>query len=106
MTTPLDYLAIPEDIFNHSDIENHLWNSKSATVKELEHKKLHAIYKGAPTIWSADRGATHTLWCGSGPGRGSRPAILKKTVLLVGIDEVDDKIIWEKWKIKTIFSSL
>ena len=103
MQTTTQSLAIPEHITDHTEIAKHLWNSMAATVKEREFGKTHDVYQGAPTLWAAERGATHTVWCGIGPGRGVRPAILKKTVLLVGIDEVDDKIIWEKWNIKTIF---
>lgn len=70
-------------------------------VRESEFKRDHEVYEGAPCDWSAERGATHTLWTGNGPGRGTRPAILKKTRLHVGIDEAPDgKIVWEVWEVR------
>jgi len=96
-------LAIPAGMYDHKAVANHLWNTTCNVVKELEYKRLHDVYDGAPCEWSAERGATHTLWCGEGPGRGSRPVIMKKTVMMVGIDEADDQIVWEKWNIKAIF---
>ena len=66
--------------------------------KEREHGLHHEVYEGAPCEWSRDRGATHTLWCGAGHGRGTRPARLLKTRLLVGVDELPgDQIQWETW---------
>jgi hypothetical protein len=59
----------------------------------------HEVWDGAPCDWSRVRGATHTLDCGIGPGRGTRPAKLLKSVIYVGIDEADDMIVWEKWSI-------
>lgn len=78
-------------------------------VREKEFGKAHDVYTGAPCEWSAARGATHTLYCGEVegkygmPGKGTRPAILKKTVLYVGTDEQNDQIVWEKWDIKTLW---
>lgn len=92
-------------------LETELRNRKTPItgVREKEHGKTHDVYTGAPCAWSAERGATHTLYCGevSGPfarpGTGTRPAKLLKSVLYVGIDEVDDQIVWEKWDIRTLF---
>lgn len=68
------------------------------SFKEATYGKSHDVFDGAPDQWAADRGATHTLWCGKGPGRGTRPAKLLKTRLHVGTDEVDDgSIVWEVW---------
>lgn len=70
-------------------------------VREQDHRKDHVVLDGAPCEWSRERGATHTLDCGSGPGRGTRPAILKKTRLWVGVDELEGGIIkWETWTVK------
>ena len=79
-------------------------------VREKTYGKNHDIYTGAPCDWSAERGATHTLYCGETegpfrrPGTGTRPARLLKTVLYVGTDEEADQILWEKWQIQTIFT--
>ena len=73
------------------------------TVREETYKKTHEIYSGAPCEWSAARGATHTLYCGEGPGRGTRPVKLLKTVLYLGTTEDNETIVWEKWHIKRIF---
>lgn len=72
-------------------------------VKEKQYKKTHEVFTGPPCEWSAERGATHTLYCGEGPGRGTRPAKLAKTVLYVGTDEINDQIVWEKWQIKIVY---
>ena len=67
-------------------------------VREQEFKKLHEVFQGAPNTWAKERGATHTLWTGTGIGKGTRPAKLLKTRLYVGIDEDEQgQIIWEKW---------
>lgn len=66
---------------------------------EKELKNRHCVYDGPPCEWSKERGATHTLYCGDGIGKGTRPAKLLKTVLYVGTDELDDDIVWEKWDI-------
>jgi len=87
---------------NHTDIFNHLWDVPHTSVRERLYGRIHDIYDGAPNEWAAERGATHTLWTGIGLGRGSRPAILKNTVLCVAIDESDDQITWGKWDIKHI----
>jgi hypothetical protein len=72
-------------------------------VREREFKKGHDVFDGAPNDWSAERGATHTLDCGSGAGRGTRPARLLKTVLYVGVDEdADGQIVWEKWNVTLV----
>jgi len=79
-------------------------------VREKTYGKTHDIYTGAPCDWSAERGATHTLYCGETtepfgcPGRGTRPAKLLKTVLYVGLDEENDAIVWEKWQIQTLWT--
>ena len=80
-------------------------------VREKEYGKTHDVYTGAPCDWSSEQGATHTLYCGETegkygiPGKGTRPAILKKTVLYVGTDEDEyGKIVWEKWDIKTLWT--
>lgn len=76
--------------------------SSLTIVTEKEFGKKHEIFDGAPDEWAAARGATHTLWCGEGIGRGTRPAILKKTVAYIGVDETDEGgIKWEKWQVKT-----
>ena len=77
-------------------------------VRELSVGETHTVLHGSPTGWAEARGATHTLYCGEGHGRGLRPARLLKTVLWVGTDEAptwdatDTKIVWEKWDIKTL----
>lgn len=66
--------------------------------REKEFGKDHEIYEGPPCEWSRARGATHTLWLGEGPGAGTRPAILLKTRVKVGVDEAPDgSIKWEVW---------
>ena len=72
-------------------------------VREAQYKRTHEVYGSAPCEWSEKQGATHTLYCGEGLGRGTRPAKLLKTVLYVGLDEEEDKIIWTKWDIKTLW---
>ena len=79
-------------------------------VKELSFGRNHEIRDGAPCEWSAARGATHTLITSEPKTKtangtpifgGTRPAILKKTVLHVGVDEGENEtIIWEKWQIR------
>jgi hypothetical protein len=77
-----------------------------STVREKVYGHSHEIYNGAPCEWSAARGATHTLYCGEGPGKGTRPVRLKKTVMYVGVDELPGEIIkWDKWEIKTIWKA-
>ena len=89
---------------NTHPIENWLREDRSLTgVREQEFKKEHEVYDRAPCDWSEAQGATHTLYCGEGCGKGTRPAKLLKTVLYVGTDEQDDKIVWEKWSIKTLY---
>jgi hypothetical protein len=66
--------------------------------RESEYKKTHEIYALPPSQWAAERGATHSLWCGDGHGRGTRPVIIKKTRILVGIDEtIGGGIEWQTW---------
>lgn len=73
------------------------------TVKEATHRKYHNVFDGAPCAWSKERGATHTLFCGEGPGRGTRPAKLLKTVLHVGVDEDGEGgIKWERWQVRHV----
>lgn len=77
--------------------------AKLTAVREKEYKRTHEVFEGAPCEWSAQRGATHTLWCGEGIGKGTRPAKLLKTRLYVGVDEKPDGfIVWEKWEIRQI----
>lgn len=69
------------------------------SFKESSFGKSHDVFDGAPSEWAAERGATHTLWCGKGPGRGTRPAKLLKTRLHVGIDESPEgDIVWSIWQ--------
>lgn len=76
-------------------------NGSYTIVREEDYKHDHQIFDGPPDEWAASHGATHTLWCGPGPGKGTRPAKLLKTVLYVGVDESDSVgIIWEKWDIQ------
>lgn len=98
---------------NNYPLETALRNRKTEIfgVKEKDFKKNHDVYLGAPCKWSAEQGATHTLYCGEvegpcgTPGRGTRPAKLLKSVLYVGIDEDDEgKIVWEKWSVKIQWS--
>jgi len=70
-----------------------------SVVTEKEHGKDHTVFDDAPCEWSKARGATHTLYCGDGQGKGTRPAILKKTVMFVGTNEIDNNIVWEKWNL-------
>jgi hypothetical protein len=70
--------------------------------KEKEYGLRHEVFNLPPDEWAAKYGATHTLFIPKEahmfPGRGTRPAILKKTVLYVGIDETEEGgIKWEKW---------
>ena len=75
--------------------------SKSHTlVIEKEFKKYHTVADNAPCEWSKALGATHTLlidWDGS-----TRPARLLKTVMYVGVDEVANDIVWQKWQVKVV----
>jgi hypothetical protein len=79
--------------------------AKSILVREKTHGLVHEVFETADG-WAEARGATHTLYCGEGQGRGIRPAKLAKTVLWVGVDETptadgtDSRIVWEKWDVK------
>jgi hypothetical protein len=77
-------------------------NNRSVTiVREKDYGKSHEVYDGAPCEWSASHGATHTLYCGEGVGKGTRPAKLLKTCLHVGVDESPEGgIVWEIWEIR------
>jgi len=77
--------------------------AKITGVKELQYGRTHEVFAGAPCQWSLERGATHTLYCGEGFGRGTRPAKLLKTRLYVGVDEQEDRIVWHKWDIRTLW---
>ena len=69
-------------------------------VTEATYGKGFQVWSAAPCAWSRDRGATHTLLVENDhAGGGTRPARLLKTVMYVGIDEVDNDIVWEKWRI-------
>jgi len=71
-------------------------------VRENSWGKRHEVREGAPCAWSAERGATHTLWLGEGPGRGTRPARLLKSRLYVGVDENEKgECVWERWEISS-----
>jgi len=79
-------------------------DNKSMTCsifREQEHKKEHEVYNLPPCEWAANYGATHTLYIGKKKdinGSGTRPAKLLKTVLYVGVDELEGGgIKWEKW---------
>ena len=87
-----------------------VWDKLIATagytrVREKTHGLVHEVFSCADG-WAEARGATHTLYCGEGHGRGIRAARLLQTVLWVGVDEVstadgtDHRIVWEKWDIK------
>jgi hypothetical protein len=66
--------------------------------REQSYKLTREIYATPPSQWASERGATHTLWCGVGHGRGTRPVIIKKTRILVGVDETPEGgIKWETW---------
>lgn len=62
----------------------------------------HEFFDAAPCVWSRDRGATHSLLITRDPDINgyTRPARLLKTCVYVGIDEVDNDIVWERWAIK------
>jgi hypothetical protein len=70
---------------------------KSFLVKEKQFGKYHEVYCVDHSDWAKERGATHTLYCGEGHGRGIRPAIVLKTCMYVGVDEENDQIVWERW---------
>lgn len=80
--------------------------SNYTSFKEKSFGVTFEVWEGAPCAWSEALGATHTLYCGEGHGRGTRPARLLKTVCYVGLDEAlaedGEKyiIVWEKWDIK------
>jgi hypothetical protein len=59
----------------------------------------HTFYDAAPCVWSRDRGATHSLILTRDPDLNgpTRPARLLKTCAYVGIDEVDNDIVWDRW---------
>ncbi len=63
------------------------------------HKRVrHYFFDAAPCVWSRDRGATHTLLITNWrPGDRTRPARLLKTCAYIGVDEVDNDIVWERW---------
>lgn len=60
----------------------------------------HEFWDAAPCVWSRDRGATHSLIITRDPDINghTRPARLLKTCAYVGIDEVDNDIVWERWE--------
>jgi len=66
-------------------------------VRELSCGHYHEFEDRAPCEWSAERGATHTLFTIDGP----RPAKLLKTVAYIGVDETPHGfIVWDKWQIR------
>ena len=88
----MSYFPSPDSEFK--DLLSRNWN----VVTEVDYKKDYTVFDGAPCDWSREHGATHTLFCGDGPGRGTRPAKLLKTVLYVGVGEDEDgNIVWDKW---------
>jgi hypothetical protein len=70
-------------------------------VRLRETKVKQEVFDAAPCVWSRDRGATHSLIITRDPHLNgpTRPARLLKTRLYVGIDEVDNDIVWERWDI-------
>ena len=97
---------------SYQPLEDSLRSSRSAVigVREKKYGKSHEVYEDAPCAWSAERGATHTLYCGEvdgpygTPGRGTRPAKLLKSVMYVGVDEDEDgHIVWQKWAIRHLW---
>lgn len=89
------------DLPSHTGPFSHLLSRNYTVVREKQHKLLHTVYDGSPDDWAKEKGATHTLFTGEGPGRGTRPAKLLKTVLFVGVDEdPEGGIVWQKWDIK------
>jgi hypothetical protein len=76
-------------------------NRAYTVIREKEFGLSHYVYDGAPNEWARERGATHTLDCGEGPGKGTRPVRLLKTVAYIGVDEgPGETIVWEKWFIR------
>ena len=89
-----------------------VWDKLIATatytrVREKTAGLVHEVFSTAEG-WAEARGATHTLYCGEGHGKGIRPARLLQTVLWVGTDETptadgtDTRIVWEKWEVKRL----
>jgi len=77
------------------------FKGQETIVTEQEFKHRHSVFEGAPDEWAENQGATHTLFCGTGIGEGTRPARLLKTRLFVGVDEDErGNIVWEKWIIR------
>jgi hypothetical protein len=76
---------------------------------EKDLKMVHDYIAHPPSKWAADRGATHSLiiykeqmtdHAGRMIGAATRPAIVKKTVAYIGVDEDESgDIVWEKWAI-------
>ena len=96
--------ALPPKVWNELNSQGRLMTA----VKEKTHGLVHEVFSGAPCGWSEARGATHTLYCGEGHLRGTRPARLLKTVLWVAVDETptedgtDFKLVWEKWEVRAV----
>lgn len=69
--------------------------------REKEFRLDHVVTQGAPCEWSHNLGATHTLHISqrhADIAGATRPAILKKTRLLVGVDESPEgTIVWQRW---------
>ena len=85
----------PNSESEHKDLCSRAYHN----VRVKDNGKDHTVFDGAPCEWSEALGATHTLFCGDGPGRGTRPARMLKTVLHVGVNDTEDGqgIIWEAW---------
>lgn len=73
-----------------------------ALFEYAELDQSHAFFEHDKSI-----GATHLVyvgpWCNPQPGvdRGSRAAIVKRTVAYVAVDEDDmGRPVWEKWSLK------
>ena len=76
------------------------WEGTVTQVAEKTRGKRFTVWSAAPCNWSRDRGATHTLIVEDDyAGGGTRPAKLLKTVMYVGVDEIDNDILWEKWSL-------
>jgi hypothetical protein len=76
---------------------------KFTIVRLRETNVKQEFFDAAPCVWSRDRGATHSLIITTtrepylyGP---TRPARLLKTCVYVGVDEVANDIVWERWSI-------
>jgi hypothetical protein len=67
---------------------------------EKEFGNLFEYLNTPPNDWAREHGATHSVCVGDVINSPLRPAIVKKTVVYVMVDENDDGPVWEKWSIK------